>query len=78
MSPSWIFPLINTFEGRYRLALVFIQGGMDNVSVLNIDVRFGRIVLERECVLHPMLIIALLWDQQNLSTRFKIAQLTSG
>jgi hypothetical protein len=52
--------LINAFEGRHRLALVFVEGVMNNVPILDADIRFGGVVLECQCMLHPVLIVPLL------------------
>lgn len=51
--------LINALEGGNRLALIFVEGGTVDGTVLDFDVWAGYIVLESQGVLHPMLVITL-------------------
>ena len=52
-------PLIDTLERRHGLALIFIEGISNDTSIFDINIRRGSIVLPRQCVLHPVLIVTL-------------------
>jgi hypothetical protein len=51
--------LIHALERWYRLALVFIESRSNNLAVLQVDVRTLNILVEAECVLHPVFVVAL-------------------
>jgi hypothetical protein len=51
--------LIYTLERRYGLAFVFVQCSANNCSVFDIYLRFGVIMLECKCMLHPVLVVTL-------------------
>lgn len=51
--------LIYTLEWRHCLALILVESLVDDVAVLDHDVRLRRIGLERQSVLHPFLIVTL-------------------
>jgi len=51
--------LVDTLEGRDGLALVLVEGSIDDAAVLELDVGRLGVVLERESVLHPVLVITL-------------------
>ena len=48
--------LIGTLERWHCLALILVESLVDDVAVLDHDVRLRRIGLERQSVLHPFLI----------------------
>lgn len=51
--------LVDTLEWRDRLALVLVEGSVDDATVLDLHVRRRRRVLPSKGVLHPFLIITL-------------------
>ncbi len=51
--------LVDTLEGRDGLALVLVEGGVNDATVLDVDVWLGRVGLPCEGVLHPLLVITL-------------------
>ena len=51
--------LVDTLERRHRLALVLVERLADDVAVLDVDGRRLNVVLPREGVLHPVLIVTL-------------------
>ena len=64
--------LVDTFERRNSLALILVQGFSLNCTILDLDIRLGHIALERQGVLHPLLVVALekksecqSWDHKN-------------
>lgn len=59
------FRLIDTLEGRNRFTLVLIKGRINNVAILENNIRTARIGLERKRMLHPFLIIALARHQHT-------------
>jgi hypothetical protein len=60
---SWIFAaldaLIGPLERRYSLALILVKSRVNHATILELDFRGCRVALERECVLHPSLVITL-------------------
>lgn len=51
--------LVDALEGRYGLALVFVECRVDDLAVFDLDIWLGWVVLERQSVLHPVLIVTL-------------------
>ena len=51
--------LVDMLERRDGLALGLVEGLVDDATVLDVDLRRVDVVLPRECVLHPVLIITL-------------------
>ena len=51
--------LVNSLEGRDRLALVFVQGGVDDIAIFEHNIWAIMIRLEGERVLHPVVIVTL-------------------
>ena len=72
--------LIDALERRYGLALVLVQCTVYDVSVLDLDVGFGRVALERERVLHPVFVVSLSFvvSNRNDATSADDIWLTSG
>ena len=62
--------LVDTLEGRNGLALVLVEGGVDDAAVGELDVRGFRVLLEGEGVLHPVLVVTLCGESAHqLSSR---------
>lgn len=59
--------LIDTLERQHGLALVFIEGASNDTSVLDINSWRGNVVLPRQCMLHPVLVVTL-WANHVRST----------
>ena len=54
-----MFALIDTLERGYRLALALVEGGADDIAVLDVDLGLAMVMEPREGVLHPVLVITL-------------------
>jgi len=52
------FSLVCTLERRHGLALGLVQSGADDLSVGQVDLAV-RLLLERESVLHPVLVVTV-------------------
>ena len=50
--------LVHTLEGRDGLALILIESGADDAAIAEVDLAL-RLLLVRESVLHPFLVVAL-------------------
>jgi hypothetical protein len=59
---------IDTLERRHGLALVFIEGVSNDASVFDINVWRGNIVLPRQCVFHPLIVVTL-WAHVRSASR---------
>ena len=51
--------LVHTLERRDSLALILVQGGADNTTIFDLNLRFIRVTLECKGVLHPFVVITL-------------------
>ena len=51
--------LVDTLEWWHRLALVLVERVADNATVLEVDLGRVHVVLPRERVLHPVLVVTL-------------------
>ena len=51
--------LVDTLEGRNGLALGLVEGGTDDVTILDVDFWLRWVGLPGECVLHPVRIVTL-------------------
>ena len=51
--------LVDTLEWRNSLALVLVEGSIDDVSVLDLDLWLGWVSLPGESMLHPVFVVTL-------------------
>jgi hypothetical protein len=78
LNPS-AFSLIDTLERRHGLALVFIEGASNDPSVFDINIWHGSVVLPRQCVFHPVLVVTLRVSRQIYElVNNQVAKRTSG
>ena len=51
--------LVHTLERWNGLALILIQGGSNDTTVSNLNIRFFDVTLECKRMLHPLIIVTL-------------------
>ena len=58
--------LVDTLEWRNSLALVLVEGSIDDFSVLDLDVWLSWVSLPGESVFHPVFIVTLDFLVRNI------------
>jgi len=66
------FPSIDTLERWYGFALVFIERVRNYAPVFDVDIWRSSVVLPRQCVFHPILVITLCTATSDLRVSERI------